>query len=231
MKGARGFTLLEVLVAVAILGLGVTAILSAQAGVFAQAAYARDISVATGLLRCKMTELEEHLLRDGFQLTDENGAGPCCEGDEVPNMRCAWRVEAPVFPEAKFGDLDLGGALNFGSPSTAGSASPLAGALGLLSGGSSSPLGGASSVADIAKTLADSNFQAATAASALFSPSTPAPSASSALATSTDVTPPVGDLTSLITSMVMPDDLPWPQANHGSERATRHNNADVPGGN
>src|SRR5262249_24136304 len=88
----RGFTLLEVLVAVAILGLGLTAILSAQAGAFASAAHARNISVATGLLRCKMGEVEEHLYKEGFQETDETGAGPCCEGDETPNIRCTWRA-------------------------------------------------------------------------------------------------------------------------------------------
>src|SRR5271166_2830780 len=105
---AEGFTLLEVLVAVSILGLGLTAILSAQAGAFASAAHARNISVATGLLRCKMSEVEEHLYREGFQDTDESGAGPCCAEEETPNMRCTWRADRPQFPEAKFGDLDLG---------------------------------------------------------------------------------------------------------------------------
>src|SRR5262245_49347574 len=102
-----GFTLLEVMVAVASLGLGLTAILSAQAGAFASAAHARNISIATGLLRCKMTELEEHVLRQGFQELDEIDSGPCCEVDETPNMKCSWRIEKPTLPEAKFGDLNL----------------------------------------------------------------------------------------------------------------------------
>ncbi len=97
--------------AVAILGLGLTAILSAQAGAFASAGHARQISVATGLLRCKMVELEEHLLRDGFQELDESESGICCEGDETPNMRCAWKIEKPQLPEAKFGELDLNASL------------------------------------------------------------------------------------------------------------------------
>jgi general secretion pathway protein I len=150
-----------VLVSVAILGLGLTAILSAQAGAFASAAQARNISVATGLLRCKMTELEEHLYRDGFQETDETGAGPCCEGDENPNMRCTWRVDRPQFPEAKLGDLNLASGLDFSSPGGAGSANPL-GAIGLLAGAApgASPLAGASGVGDIAKVLADANSTA-----------------------------------------------------------------------
>jgi len=104
---ARGFTLLEVMVAVAILGLGLTAILSAQAGAFASSAHARNISIATGLARCKMSEVEEHLMRDGFQELDENETGPCCEGDETPNIRCAWKVEKPELPEPKLGELNL----------------------------------------------------------------------------------------------------------------------------
>ncbi|MFT3775370.1 MAG: prepilin-type N-terminal cleavage/methylation domain-containing protein [Minicystis sp.] len=158
----RGFTLLEVLVAVAILGLGLTAILSAQAGAFSSAAYARNISVATGLLRCKMSEVEEHLYKDGFQEADESGSGPCCEGDDNPNFRCNWRVDRPTFPEARFGDLNLDSALNFGSSGGSGGPAGGLGALGLLSGAApgGSPLAGASGLGDVAKTLADANAQA-----------------------------------------------------------------------
>jgi general secretion pathway protein I len=173
-----GFTLLEVLVSVAILGLGLTAILSAQAGAFESAAHARHISVASGLLRCKMNEVEEHLFKEGFQDTDETGYGPCCEGDETPNMKCVWRADRPVFPDGQFGNLDLSSALNFGGGSS-GSPSPGGGglgALGMLSslgapGGGPSPLGTASNMTDVAKMLSDANAQAmnpnATGASSL----------------------------------------------------------------
>src|SRR3954471_15649397 len=116
----RGFTLLEVTVAVAILGLGLTAILSAQAGAFASAAHARNLSVATGLARCKMSEAEERLAGpDGFPELDSVETGPCCDGDTTPNVRCTWKIEKPVFPEAKFGQLDLNatlGSLGMGAP-------------------------------------------------------------------------------------------------------------------
>lgn len=104
---ARGFTLLEVMVAVAILGLGLTAILSAQAGAFSSAAHARSLSVATGLARCKMTEIEERLAREGLPQLDEVDSGPCCEGDETPNIKCSWRIEKPEMPEPRYGQLDL----------------------------------------------------------------------------------------------------------------------------
>jgi general secretion pathway protein I len=154
----RGFTLLEVMVAVAILGLGLTAILSAQAGAFASANHGRNISVSVGLLRCKMTEIEEHLMREGFQELDETGSGPCCEGDETPNMKCDWKIEKPQLPEAKFGELNLDSVLG-GSSGTAGGPG-LGGAIGLLTGGSPGsapaiPPGG--SVGDISKTLASAN--------------------------------------------------------------------------
>ncbi len=165
----RGFTLLEVLVSVAILGLGLTAILSAQAGAFASAAHARNISVATGLLRCKMSEVEEHLYRDGFQDTDETGTGACCEAMEDPvNMHCSWHVNRPQFPESKLGDLNLNAGLDFGSsgsgapgglPGGLGALGMLAGAPGAMGGGAS-PLGSASSITDVAKIFSDANSQA-----------------------------------------------------------------------
>ena len=103
----RGFTLLEVLVAVAILGLGLTAILSAQFSAVAGVSHARHINVAVGLARCKMSEVEDKLRIDGFQELDSDDSGPCCGDEAVPNMRCSWKVEKPVFPDPDYGKLDL----------------------------------------------------------------------------------------------------------------------------
>jgi general secretion pathway protein I len=147
------------MVAVAILGLGLTAILSAQAGAFASANHGRNISVSVGLLRCKMTELEEKLSKPpGFQELDESDSGICCEGDDTPNMKCSWKIEKPQLPEAKFGELNLDSLIG-GSSGTAGGPG-LGGAIGLLSGGAPGsapalPPGG--SVGDISKSLASAN--------------------------------------------------------------------------
>jgi general secretion pathway protein I len=160
----RGFTLLEVMVATAILGLGLTAILSAQAGAFATAAHARHMGVATTLARCKMGEIEEHLFVDGVQELEENESGPCCEGDETPNLKCSWKIEKPQFPEAKLGELDLdtgldlstpaGGASSSGGASAAGGLGPLGAMLGMPGGDPSAsmpPLGdSAGGIGDIA---------------------------------------------------------------------------------
>lgn len=142
----RGFTLLEVMVAVAILGLGLTAIFAAQAGSFRNVSHARNVSEATGLLRCKMSEIEEGIEKDGFQITDQTEAGPCCVGFEDARMTCAWAVEKPEFPQANFGELDLESDLDFkrGGPSILGgnsppgaAAGPAGAAMGFLNSGKS----------------------------------------------------------------------------------------------
>lgn len=112
MRGARGFTLLEVLVAVAILGLSLTAILAAQAGAVSGTGHAKNLGVAVGLARCKMTELEEHLRVDGLPEVSEEGSGACCNDAETPPFSCSWLVERPTFPDAEFGKLDLDAGLD-----------------------------------------------------------------------------------------------------------------------
>ncbi|MBM4374804.1 MAG: prepilin-type N-terminal cleavage/methylation domain-containing protein [Deltaproteobacteria bacterium] len=102
----RGFTLLEVMVAVAILGLGLTAILSAQFGALNGVSYARGMSGAVGYARCKMSEVEEHLRQDGFAELEESDSGPCC-GDGSPGYTCEWRIEKPSFPDGTSAKLDL----------------------------------------------------------------------------------------------------------------------------
>jgi len=151
-----GFSLLEVMVAVAILGLGLTAILSAQAGAFSAATHARSLSLATGLARCKMMEVEEKLVKDGFPELDENDSGPCCDDDDREAMRCTWRIERPELPEPKLGELDLGADLNLsGDPGGAPGAG--AGALAALAGGvGAPPLGSDAKVGDIAQGFAGS---------------------------------------------------------------------------
>ena len=75
----RGFTLLEVLVAVSILGLGLTTILSSQVGLFSSASHGQNLTRAVGLARCRMNETELDLLKNGFPLTDQTD-----EGDLMP---------------------------------------------------------------------------------------------------------------------------------------------------
>jgi general secretion pathway protein I len=78
-KPGRGFTLLEVLVAVAILGLGLTVILSSQVGLFAGVSRSRNLGFAANLARCRMSEVEVELLKNGYPIIDQTEDGHCCE--------------------------------------------------------------------------------------------------------------------------------------------------------
>jgi general secretion pathway protein I len=102
--------LLEVLVAIAILGLGLTVLLGSQAGLFSSVSRGEHLTVAGNLLRCKMSEIELDIAQKGFQLTDQNDDGPCCD-DESEGFSCAWkieRVELPPLPESSGAEGDAG---------------------------------------------------------------------------------------------------------------------------
>jgi general secretion pathway protein I len=165
---ARGFTLLEVMVAVAILGLSLTVILSAQAGLYSGGAYAQHTSIAVGLARCRMTELEERMAKLGYPAVDTNDDGACCEDDSRQDMRCSWKIERIELPQAKPPDLapaSSSGALSLGSsgfgapgqPSSPGGAGALgaAGPLGAIAQIATNPgaLSGDAGVAGIASAL------------------------------------------------------------------------------
>jgi len=111
MSARRGFTLLEVLVAIAILGLGMTVILSSQVGLFSGAKTAEHLSVAGNLARCKMSEVELKLITEGYPLTDQNDEGDCCEDQEEKDYQCSWKIERIELPQPKdLSDMGDGGA-------------------------------------------------------------------------------------------------------------------------
>lgn len=144
---SRGFTLLEVLVAIAILGLSLTAILSAQTGLFASLTFTEHISIATGLVRCKMSELEIKLSKDGYPLLDTQDEGACC-GDETPKAyRCKWKIEKVLLPPPPTSG-QLGASL---STSLSG-LGPL-GAIATMGQSNGTALGGSAGLGDISKFL------------------------------------------------------------------------------
>lgn len=108
-RSRRAFTLLEVLVAIAILGLGLSVILSSQVGLFASARQSEHITVATNLLRCKMSEVEVDLVKEGFPFIDRTDSGDCCDGEDTPGYTCDWKIERIKLPEQSLtGDSDGG---------------------------------------------------------------------------------------------------------------------------
>jgi general secretion pathway protein I len=99
-RRVMGFTLLEVMIAVAILGLSLAAIFSSQLGAVQTGARGRDITTATFLARCKMGEVEEQMATEGFPVVSAHGDDECCEGGEQEGFTCSWSVDRIVLPDA-----------------------------------------------------------------------------------------------------------------------------------
>jgi general secretion pathway protein I len=74
-RQARGFTLLETVIALAILGLALMAIFDLNAGAVANHAYTKKLTIATLLARSKMTDVEQKLYDDGFSNDDDEESG------------------------------------------------------------------------------------------------------------------------------------------------------------
>ncbi|MHB8875177.1 MAG: type IV pilus modification PilV family protein [Myxococcaceae bacterium] len=72
---AGGFSLLEVVVALAILALSLMAIFDLNAGAVASHAYVKRLTIATLLARSKMTDIEQNLYDKGFSNDDEEDSG------------------------------------------------------------------------------------------------------------------------------------------------------------
>jgi len=95
----RGFTLLEVMIAVAILGLSLTAIFSSEVGAANVAARARRQNVAATLARCKMGEIEQVIAIEGLPALEKKDTDACCEHAPVEGFECDWLVERIILPE------------------------------------------------------------------------------------------------------------------------------------
>jgi general secretion pathway protein I len=144
------------MVAVAILGLSLTVILSAQAGLYSGGAYAQHTSVATGLLRCRMTEIEERMLKLGYPEVDERDDGACCEDDNHQDMRCEWSIDRVELPDPKPPELapSASGGL-FGSSPPGADTTSGGGPLGTLAKIATNPqaFGGDAGVSSLASAL------------------------------------------------------------------------------
>jgi general secretion pathway protein I len=101
-KRSPGFTLLEVMVAVAILAMSLTAIFASEAGAIKMAHRSRKIGLATMLVRCKMGEIEEQVATEGLPALFDNGSDACCEDAEIDGFTCDWEIEPIVLPDNMF---------------------------------------------------------------------------------------------------------------------------------
>lgn len=139
-----GFTLLETMVAMAILSVALMAIFDLNAGAVSNHVYTKRLTVASLLARSKMTDLEQELYDDGFDVDDDEKSGDFSD-DGWPQFKWRARIIAPktdgVTPDQLIGaifNLPMGGGGDSGDP--------MAGLAGLFGGGGgdkgSTPPGG-----------------------------------------------------------------------------------------
>ena len=140
------FTLLEVMVAVTILGIALTAIFSSEASAIRVSGRARFLTTATLLARCKMGEIEEQVMREGLPAVSANGTDECCVDGEVHGFECEWEIMRIVLPDGAPIGGSTGDAHAHGDEDPG--ASPIAGLLGGGGGGLPGVSGGAAPTPD-----------------------------------------------------------------------------------
>ncbi len=99
MRKQRGFTLIEVMFALALMGLGLVVLIKSAAGSIFNAEQAHMLGVATDLGRAQMYEIEEVLLKDGFSDTNQSqDAWKGFDDQGWPNIKYSYKVEAVEMP-------------------------------------------------------------------------------------------------------------------------------------
>jgi general secretion pathway protein I len=128
-----GFTLLEVIIALGILFAALVVLIRSTAADVQATSRAKALTVATGLARTKMLDLEEELLHKGFQEMAET-----LEGDfsDEGFAKFSWSATVEKVSLPSLGDLQNAQ----GKAGSEGAESPVAG---FLPGGSGGDTGGA----------------------------------------------------------------------------------------
>jgi general secretion pathway protein I len=163
----RGFTLIEVMIAVAILAMALATVFGSNVGAARSTMHARNITRATMMARCRMVEAEAYLLKNQLPPADQDLEDPPATGDDpccTDGFTCDAKVERVELPnpasvETSAGDQLLGraargaagtsfagGGGGGGGDGGTGRSDPmgsLAGAMSMMGGGGS-PGGGTS---------------------------------------------------------------------------------------
>ena len=95
---AHGFTLLEVMLALALLGMALTVLIKSAAGNIFNAQQAHMMGVVTDLARGKMYDLEEKLLKDGFTDTEQHEEDLTFSDEGWPSIHYSYKIELVELP-------------------------------------------------------------------------------------------------------------------------------------
>lgn len=145
-RSSAGFTLLEVIIAVAILGVSLVAVHAINGGALSMHAYAKRLTVATLLARSKIVDVESKLQSEGFPADDETEEG---DFDEEGFPSYKWKAEI-IRPKTE--DISTDALLSmFGMGGDSDSANnPLASAMG--AGGQAAAAQGGQMLAGVMQT-------------------------------------------------------------------------------
>jgi prepilin-type N-terminal cleavage/methylation domain-containing protein len=97
-RARAGFTLLEVMIGLALLGLGLTVLIKSAAGSIYNTQQAHMMGVVSDLARARMYEIEEILLKDGFSDTEQHEEDKTFEAEGWPGVRYSYKVEQVELP-------------------------------------------------------------------------------------------------------------------------------------
>ncbi len=86
-----GFSLLEVIIALAIMSMSLLVLLQAQGQSLASAGRSKDLTIATVLARGKMIDIEQKLFHDGMVMNDDEDDGDFSD-EGFPNIKWKSRV-------------------------------------------------------------------------------------------------------------------------------------------
>jgi general secretion pathway protein I len=130
-----GFTLIEVVIALAILALGLGVLLHAEASALSAAGRTRGLTYATLLARSKMIDVEQRLFDEGFTMGDVEDEG---DFNEEAHPEIKWKSRV-IEVQLDLDILDKLGGEGEGKPkgggaTAAGLGGDLAGAAGALGG-------------------------------------------------------------------------------------------------
>ena len=137
----RGFTLLEVMISLAILAIALVALSDVNLGAVQMHYFARRSTAATLLLRGKMLDIEDKLHKDGFSDFDDELHGTF---EEEGSPEYAWRAEI-LKPDIQLDETSMLGMLGLGGNKAGSSSSSTSGLTPALGAASATlpPLGGA----------------------------------------------------------------------------------------